>query len=74
VNTGKERAKVSLLFTWAVRFYFPEMLSSLVTKICLGRGYRDWAIEKITIDINLLQNSIGGSSHLSGDHVNEPFQ
>ncbi|KAL5542560.1 hypothetical protein UlMin_010270, partial [Ulmus minor] len=35
VNTGKERAKVSLLFTWA--------------------------------------NSIGGQSHLSGDHVNEPF-
>ncbi|GLU08723.1 hypothetical protein SLE2022_256190 [Rubroshorea leprosula] len=35
VNTGKERAKVSLLFTWA--------------------------------------NSIGGISHLSGDHVNEPF-
>lgn len=36
VNTGKERAKVNLLFTWA--------------------------------------NSIGGSSHLSGDHVNEPFK
>lgn len=35
VNTGKERAKVSLLFTWA--------------------------------------NSIGGFSHTSGDHVNEPF-
>ncbi|KAF2285643.1 hypothetical protein GH714_006150 [Hevea brasiliensis] len=35
VNTGKERAKVNLLFTWA--------------------------------------NSIGGVSHLSGDHVNEPF-
>ncbi|KAL7177370.1 hypothetical protein ACSBR2_030677 [Camellia fascicularis] len=35
VNTGKERAKVSLCFTWA--------------------------------------NSIGGVSHLSGDHVNEPF-
>ncbi|TYI06232.1 hypothetical protein ES332_A10G144000v1 [Gossypium tomentosum] len=35
VNTGKERAKVSLLFTWA--------------------------------------NSIGGISHFSGDHVNEPF-
>ncbi|CAO2829645.1 unnamed protein product [Amaranthus hypochondriacus] len=35
VNTGKERAKVSLLFTWA--------------------------------------NSVGGISHLSGDHVNEPF-
>ncbi|XP_031266962.1 non-lysosomal glucosylceramidase [Pistacia vera] len=35
VNTGKERAKVSLLYTWA--------------------------------------NSIGGISHLSGDHVNEPF-
>ncbi|OAY28232.1 non-lysosomal glucosylceramidase [Manihot esculenta] len=35
VNTGKERAKVSLLFTWA--------------------------------------NSIGGVSHFSGDHVNEPF-
>ncbi|CAL0321180.1 unnamed protein product [Lupinus luteus] len=35
VNTGKERAKVSLLFTWA--------------------------------------NSIGGNSHLTGDHVNEPF-
>ncbi|KAB1201644.1 Non-lysosomal glucosylceramidase [Morella rubra] len=35
VNTGRERAKVSLLFTWA--------------------------------------NSIGGLSHLSGDHVNEPF-
>ncbi|KAH6834582.1 Beta-glucosidase [Perilla frutescens var. hirtella] len=35
VNTGKERAKVSLLFTWA--------------------------------------NSIGGTSHLTGDHVNEPF-
>ncbi|XP_059445105.1 uncharacterized protein LOC132176955 [Corylus avellana] len=35
VNTGRERAKVSLLFTWA--------------------------------------NSIGGISHLSGDHVNEPF-
>ncbi|XP_012486900.1 uncharacterized protein LOC105800360 [Gossypium raimondii] len=35
VNTGRERAKVSLLFTWA--------------------------------------NSIGGVSHLSGDHVNEPF-
>ncbi|PIN12075.1 Glucosylceramidase [Handroanthus impetiginosus] len=35
VNTGKERAKVSLLFTWA--------------------------------------NSIGGVSHLTGDHVNEPF-
>ncbi|XP_074268995.1 uncharacterized protein LOC141592367 [Silene latifolia] len=35
VNTGKERAKVSLLFTWA--------------------------------------NSMGGVTHLSGDHVNEPF-
>ncbi|WCJ24239.1 Beta-glucosidase GBA2 type family protein [Euphorbia peplus] len=35
VNTGKDRAKVSLLFTWA--------------------------------------NSIGGASHLSGDHMNEPF-
>lgn len=35
VNTGRERAKVSLLFTWA--------------------------------------NSIGGLSHMSGDHVNEPF-
>ncbi|CAH9086261.1 unnamed protein product [Cuscuta epithymum] len=35
VNTGRERAKVSLLFTWA--------------------------------------NSVGGVSHLSGDHVNEPF-
>ncbi|KAG2721139.1 hypothetical protein I3760_02G067400 [Carya illinoinensis] len=35
VNTGRERAKVSLLFTWA--------------------------------------NSIGGISHFSGDHVNEPF-
>ncbi|XP_052189296.1 uncharacterized protein LOC127799362 [Diospyros lotus] len=35
VNTGRERAKASLLFTWA--------------------------------------NSIGGISHLSGDHVNEPF-
>ncbi|KAK2998037.1 hypothetical protein RJ639_025232, partial [Escallonia herrerae] len=35
VNTGKERAKVSLLLTWA--------------------------------------NSIGGISHLSGDHVNESF-
>ncbi|KAL7594536.1 hypothetical protein Lser_V15G29538 [Lactuca serriola] len=35
VNTGKERAQVSLLLTWA--------------------------------------NSIGGVSHLSGDHVNEPF-
>ncbi|KAL0742753.1 hypothetical protein Bca4012_084266 [Brassica carinata] len=35
VNTGKERAKVSLLFTWA--------------------------------------NSIGGTSHMSGGHVNEPF-
>ncbi|KAL1342227.1 hypothetical protein HN51_028797 [Arachis hypogaea] len=35
VNTGKERAKVSLLFTWA--------------------------------------NSIGGNSHLTGGHVNEPF-
>ncbi|KAK4341575.1 hypothetical protein RND71_040076 [Anisodus tanguticus] len=35
VNTGKERAQVSLIFTWA--------------------------------------NSIGGVSHLSGDHVNEPF-
>ncbi|KZV34855.1 non-lysosomal glucosylceramidase [Dorcoceras hygrometricum] len=34
-NTGKERAKVSLLFTWA--------------------------------------NSVGGISHISGDHVNEPF-
>ncbi|KAJ0818355.1 putative glucosylceramidase [Helianthus annuus] len=36
VNTGKERAQVSLLLTWA--------------------------------------NSIGGISHLSGDHVNEPFR
>ncbi|XP_078427836.1 beta-glucosidase, GBA2 type family protein isoform X2 [Wolffia australiana] len=36
VNTGKERAKVSLLFTWA--------------------------------------NSIGGASHLSGKHTNEPFR
>ncbi|GJS77586.1 non-lysosomal glucosylceramidase-like protein isoform X1 [Tanacetum coccineum] len=36
VNTGKERAHVSLLLTWA--------------------------------------NSIGGISHLSGDHVNEPFR
>ncbi|XP_076924518.1 uncharacterized protein LOC143586990 [Bidens hawaiensis] len=36
VNTGKERARVSLLLTWA--------------------------------------NSIGGISHLSGDHVNEPFR
>lgn len=35
VNTGKERAQVSLLLTWA--------------------------------------NSVGGVSHLSGDHVNEPF-
>ncbi|KAJ4968595.1 hypothetical protein NE237_015296 [Protea cynaroides] len=35
VNTGKERAKVSLLLSWA--------------------------------------NSIGGMSHLTGDHVNEPF-
>lgn len=35
VNNGKERAKVSLLFTWA--------------------------------------NSVGGVSHLSGEHVNEPF-
>ncbi|OVA09144.1 Glucosylceramidase [Macleaya cordata] len=35
VNTGKERAKVSLAFTWA--------------------------------------NSIGGTSHQSGGHVNEPF-
>ncbi|KAH7662725.1 Glucosylceramidase protein [Dioscorea alata] len=35
VNTGRERAKVSLLFTWA--------------------------------------NSIGGVSHQTGDHVNEPF-
>uniref|UniRef100_A0A2P2KU55 Non-lysosomal glucosylceramidase n=1 Tax=Rhizophora mucronata TaxID=61149 RepID=A0A2P2KU55_RHIMU len=35
VNTGRERAKVSLAFTWA--------------------------------------NSVGGVSHLSGDHVNEPF-
>ncbi|XP_078173387.1 uncharacterized protein LOC144567189 isoform X2 [Carex rostrata] len=35
VNTGKDRAKVSLLFTWA--------------------------------------NSIGGFSHQSGGHVNEPF-
>ncbi|KAK1257159.1 hypothetical protein QJS04_geneDACA024892 [Acorus gramineus] len=35
VNTGKERAKVSLLFTWA--------------------------------------NSIGGTSHQSGEHSNEPF-
>ncbi|PIA35995.1 hypothetical protein AQUCO_03400116v1 [Aquilegia coerulea] len=35
VNTGKERAKVSLLLTWA--------------------------------------NSIGGISHFSGDHYNEPF-
>ncbi|PWA89841.1 hypothetical protein CTI12_AA107380 [Artemisia annua] len=35
VNTGKERAQVSLLFTWA--------------------------------------NSIGGTSHFTGDHVNEPF-
>ncbi|WVY96015.1 hypothetical protein V8G54_028166 [Vigna mungo] len=35
---------------------------------------RDRAIDKITIDINLLQNSIGGSSHLSGNHVNEPFR
>ncbi|GMY26841.1 non-lysosomal glucosylceramidase [Fagus crenata] len=35
VNTGRERAKVNLLFTWA--------------------------------------NSIGGLSHLSGDHMNEPF-
>ncbi|KAJ8616113.1 hypothetical protein MRB53_035485 [Persea americana] len=35
VNTGRERAKVSLLFTWA--------------------------------------NSIGGTSHLSGGHFNEPF-
>lgn len=35
VNTGKERAKVSLLFTWA--------------------------------------NSVGGVSHMSGDHENEPF-
>ncbi|KAF5736655.1 non-lysosomal glucosylceramidase isoform X1 [Tripterygium wilfordii] len=35
VNTGRERAKVSLVFSWA--------------------------------------NSIGGISHLSGDHVNEPF-
>lgn len=35
VNTGRERAKVSLLLTWA--------------------------------------NSVGGISHLSGDHVNEPF-
>ncbi|GAB4844094.1 hypothetical protein Ancab_014058 [Ancistrocladus abbreviatus] len=35
VNTGRERAKVSLLFTWA--------------------------------------NSVGGVTHLSGDHVNEPF-
>ncbi|XP_051118072.1 uncharacterized protein LOC127242544 isoform X2 [Andrographis paniculata] len=34
-NTGKDRAKVSLLFTWA--------------------------------------NSVGGISHLSGGHVNEPF-
>lgn len=36
VNTGKERAKVSLLFTWA--------------------------------------NSIGGMSHSTGDHFNEPFR
>ncbi|CAA6655301.1 unnamed protein product [Spirodela intermedia] len=36
VNTGKERAKVSLLLTWA--------------------------------------NSIGGVSHLSGNHSNEPFR
>ncbi|KAJ4722956.1 Non-lysosomal glucosylceramidase [Melia azedarach] len=35
VNTGRDRAKVSLLFTWA--------------------------------------NSVGGVSHSSGDHVNEPF-
>ncbi|KAJ4976498.1 hypothetical protein NE237_001604 [Protea cynaroides] len=35
VNTGKERAKVSLLLSWA--------------------------------------NSIGGMSHLTGDHVNQPF-
>lgn len=35
VNTGKERAKASIMFTWA--------------------------------------NSAGGISHLSGDHVNEPF-
>ncbi|KMT16930.1 hypothetical protein BVRB_2g044000 [Beta vulgaris subsp. vulgaris] len=35
VNNGKDRAKVSLLFTWA--------------------------------------NSVGGASHLSGEHVNEPF-
>ncbi|XP_058101529.1 uncharacterized protein LOC131245828 [Magnolia sinica] len=35
MNTGRERAKVSLLFTWV--------------------------------------NSIGGTSHQSGDHVNEPF-
>uniref|UniRef100_A0A1D1YKB4 Non-lysosomal glucosylceramidase n=1 Tax=Anthurium amnicola TaxID=1678845 RepID=A0A1D1YKB4_9ARAE len=36
VNTGRERAKVSLLLTWA--------------------------------------NSVGGVSHLSGNHVNEPFR
>lgn len=35
VNTGKERAKVSLVLTWA--------------------------------------NSIGGATHLTGEHVNEPF-
>ncbi|CAN6990557.1 unnamed protein product [Brassica rapa subsp. trilocularis] len=60
VNTGKERAKVSLVFTWAVswhliHFYYIMSRRADVYQLCI------------------LQNSIGGTSHMSGGHVNEPF-
>lgn len=67
VNTGKERAKVSLLFTWAVvHFLCPNLYSfSQINGNTSACMFINQSLSP--------QNSIGGVSHLSGDHVNEPF-
>ncbi|KAK6781205.1 hypothetical protein RDI58_023389 [Solanum bulbocastanum] len=68
VNTGKERAQVSLLFTWTVSG------SALLIVAIVSPSVKDYGIiQYLVAIICFIQNSIGGVSHLSGDHVNEPF-
>lgn len=67
-NTGKERAQVSLLFTWTVSGSALRIVAILPPSV-KNHG----VIQYLVTIICFVQNSIGGVSHLSGDHVNEPF-
>lgn len=78
MNTGRDRAKVSLLFTWAVRLLLNNIFMLHVTSNLIHTYIHVYVYMLLLPGYSVLfvcykQNSVGGVSHSSGDHVNEPF-